>query len=93
MEVYLNDNEERSRGPNLMDYELARSQGFLQRFNPIPAYYDHLRKLIDFDLIADNPQRLAIDSMYGSGRGVIKGILQGRGIIDTKLCSPSRVGI
>jgi phosphomannomutase len=62
-----------------MDYELARSQGFLQRFNPIPAYYDHLRKLIDFDLIADNPQRLAVDSMYGSGRGVIKGILQGTG--------------
>jgi len=79
VEVYLNDNEERGRGPNLMDYERATSQGLIQRFNPIPSYYEHLRKLIDFDVIANNPQRLVVDSMYGSGRGVIKGILQGTG--------------
>lgn len=79
VEVYLNDNEQRGRGPNLMDYEQARSQGLIQRFNPIPAYYDHLRKLIDFNVIAENAQRLVVDSMYGSGRGTIKGILQGTG--------------
>ncbi len=79
VEVYLNDNEAQARGPNLMDYELARTSGLIQRFNPIPAYYDHLRKLINFDVIADNPQRIVIDSMYGSGRGVIRGILQGTG--------------
>ncbi len=79
VEVYLNDNEERGRGPNLMDYDQAKQQGLIQRFNPIPEYYDHLRTLIDFDVIADNPQRLVVDSMYGSGRGVIKGILQGTG--------------
>jgi alpha-D-glucose phosphate-specific phosphoglucomutase len=79
VEVYLNDNEERGRGPNLMDYQQARDRGLIQRFNPIPAYYDHLRTLIDFDVIAETPQRVAIDSMYGSGRGVIRGILQGTG--------------
>lgn len=79
VEVYLNDNEERSRGPNLMDYEKARRLGLIKRINPIPAYYDHLRTLIDFDAIAENPQQLVVDSMYGSGRGVIKGILQGTG--------------
>lgn len=79
VEVYLNDNEERARGPNLMDYDQARRLGLIQRFNPLPAYFEHLRKLIDFDAIADNPQRLVVDSMYGSGRGVIKGILQGTG--------------
>jgi alpha-D-glucose phosphate-specific phosphoglucomutase len=79
VEVYLNDNEAQARGPNLMDYELAKSSGLIQRFNPIPAYYDHLRKLIDFDVIAENPQRIVVDSMYGSGRGVIRGILQGTG--------------
>jgi phosphomannomutase len=79
VEVYLNDNEERSRGPNLMDYDQARTLGLIQRFNPLLAYYEHLRKLIDFDAIAENPQRLVVDSMYGSGRGVIKGILQGTG--------------
>jgi len=79
VEIYLNDNEVRGRGPNLMDYEKARDSDLLQRFNPIPSYYEHLRSLIDFDVIAENPQRFVVDSMYGSGRGVIKGILKGTG--------------
>jgi len=79
VEVYLNDNEERARGPNQMDYEQARQTGLIQKFNPLIAYYEHLRKLVDFDAIADHPQRVVVDSMYGSGRGVIKGILQGTG--------------
>ena len=79
VEVYLNDNEVRGRGPNLMEYDKARENNLIKRFNPIPAYYDHLRALIDFDVIADIPQRVVVDSMYGSGRGVIKGILQGTG--------------
>lgn len=79
VEVYINDNEERARGPNLMDFDQARVQGLIQRFNPIPAYYEHLRTLINTDVIAENPQRFVVDSMYGSGRGVIKGFLQGTG--------------
>lgn len=79
VEVYLNDNEEQGRGPNLIDYEKAKADGLIKRFNPIPDYYQHLRKLIDFNVIADNPQYLVVDSMYGSGRGVIKGILEGTG--------------
>jgi alpha-D-glucose phosphate-specific phosphoglucomutase len=79
VEVYLNDNEARGRGPNQMDFERARQAGLIQRLNPLPAYYEHLRSLINFDLIAENPQRVVVDSMYGSGRGVIKGVLQGTG--------------
>jgi phosphomannomutase len=79
VEIYLNDNEEQGRGPNLMDMEQARQEGRIQRFNPVLAYGEHLRKLINFDLIAENPQRVVVDSMYGSGRGVIKGLLQGTG--------------
>jgi phosphomannomutase len=79
VEIYLNDNEEQGRGPNLMEFEHARQEGLIQRFNPTPSYYDHVRKLIDFDIIADHPMRVVVDSMYGSGRGMIKGILQGCG--------------
>jgi phosphomannomutase len=79
VEVYLNDNEERARGPNLLDFEMARQMGLIEKFNPIPDYYEHLRKLIDFAAIAENPVNLVVDSMYGSGRGAIKGILQGTG--------------
>jgi phosphomannomutase len=79
VEVYINDNEQRARGPNLMEYEKAREMGLIQRFNPLPAYFNHLRTLIDTDVIADEPQRVVVDSMYGSGRGVIKAFLQGTG--------------
>jgi len=79
VEVYINDNEARARGPNLMDFHRARDLGLIRKFNPLPAYYEHLRTLIDSDLIADEPQRFVVDSMYGSGRGVIKGFLQGTG--------------
>lgn len=79
VEVYLNDNEQRARGPNLMDYDKAVSAGLIKRINPMPAYFEHLRTLVNFDVIANNPQRLVVDSMYGSGRGAIKSILQGTG--------------
>ncbi len=79
VEVYLNDNEAQARGPNLMDFDQAREAGLIRRFNPIPAYSEHIRKLIDFDAIAENPQYIVVDSMYGSGRGVIRSILQGTG--------------
>jgi len=79
VEIYLNDNEEKARGPNLMDIDQAISEKRILRFNPIVAYDDHLRTLIDFDAIAANPQHVVVDSMFGSGRGVIRGILQGTG--------------
>lgn len=80
VEVYLNDNENQGRGPNLIDYEKGRQLNIIQRINPIPAYYEHLRRLIDFNAISEAELRIVIDSMYGSGRGVIQGILQGTGV-------------
>jgi len=85
VEVYLNDNEERGRGPNLMDWDVAREMKLIEKFNPLPAYYEHLRKLIDFDTIAENPPRVVVDSMHGAGRGVIKAILQGTGCEVTEI--------
>jgi alpha-D-glucose phosphate-specific phosphoglucomutase len=79
VEVYINDNEEQARGPNLMDYNQAKDAGLIQKFNPLPAYFDHLRTLINTDVIAENPQHFVVDSMYGSGRGVIRSFLQGTG--------------
>lgn len=79
VEVFLNDNEERGRGPNLMDFDQAREAGLIQRFNPLIGYAEKARQLIDLDVIADNPQRVVVDSMYGSGQGVIRSILQGTG--------------
>lgn len=79
VEIYITDNEHQARGPNLMDFKKAREAGLIQKFNPLPAYFDHLRTLINTDIIADNPQRFVADAMYGAGRGVIKSFLQGTG--------------
>jgi phosphomannomutase len=79
VEVYLNDNEQRARGPNLMDFERAKEMNLINRFNPIVAYSEHMRRLINMDAIANAKLRIVVDSMYGSGRGVIRGILQGTG--------------
>jgi phosphomannomutase len=68
-----------------MDTERARELGLIQRFNPLPAYYEHLRTLIDFDAIAEHPPKIVVDSMHGSGRGVVKGILMGTGCEVTEI--------
>jgi phosphomannomutase len=79
VEIYLNDNQERGRGPNLMEWDLAVEKGLIISFNPVPDYYQHLRTLINFNAIAANPPRVVVDSMHGSARGMIKGILTGTG--------------
>jgi len=85
VEIYLNDNQERGRGPNLMEWDQAVDNGLIINFNPIPDYYQHIRTLIDFDLIALNPPQVVVDSMHGSGRGMIKGILTGTGCEVTEI--------
>jgi phosphomannomutase len=79
VEMFLADNEARAHGPNLMDFDKAVSAGLIKRFDPTPAFAGHLCTLIDFNIIAKNPQRLVADSMHGSGRGVFKALLQGTG--------------
>jgi phosphomannomutase len=79
VEIYITDNEHQARGPNLMDYQKAREANLIQKFNPLPAYFDHLRTLINTDIISEKPQRFVVDAMYGAGRGVIKSFLQGTG--------------
>jgi alpha-D-glucose phosphate-specific phosphoglucomutase len=92
VEVYISDNEQRARGPNLMDYQQARQANLIQKFNPLPAYLDHLHTLINTDLIVDNPQRFVVDSMHGAGRGVIKAFLQGSGCDITEVRSDMNPG-
>ncbi len=45
-----------------------------------PAYIEAITRFADLDLIARAKFRFAVDSMYGSGRGVLTKIFQDRGI-------------
>ncbi|HEY1013595.1 MAG TPA: phosphoglucomutase/phosphomannomutase family protein [Herpetosiphonaceae bacterium] len=55
--------------------------GDVVRFDPLPAYLQHLRTLIDFAAIANSGLRVAVDPMYGAGRGYIARWLRELGVM------------
>jgi alpha-D-glucose phosphate-specific phosphoglucomutase len=75
VEHYLVEAEAQARGPNIMDYQQALDQGLIRRFDPLWAYYSHLGRLVDLDIISGGELRVVADAMYGSGRGCISGML------------------
>jgi len=75
VEAHLLRNQEMARGPNVMDYQMALNQELIIRFDPAWAYYEHLGKLVDLDVISDGELRLVTDAMYGSGRKCIADML------------------
>jgi len=80
VEVHLRDNEQRARGPNLIDFDDAVKSGLIEKFNPAPAYFTHLRTLVDLDAIAAVSPRVIHDAMHGAGRSYIKNLLGGMGV-------------
>lgn len=79
VEAHLRNNEERARGPNLIDMEFGLNQGLIEKFNPARDYYAHLRELVDLDVICSANLQPIHDAMYGSARRYIKGLLGGVG--------------
>ena len=75
VEGYLARNQERARWPNVMDYQTALDQNLIQRFDPAWAYYEHLGKLVDLDVVSTSELRVVADAMYGSGRKCISDML------------------
>jgi alpha-D-glucose phosphate-specific phosphoglucomutase len=75
VESFLERNQERMHGPNLIDFDLALEEGRIRKFDPAWAYYEHLATLIDLDVISNGEMRIVADPMYGSGRGAFKEIL------------------
>jgi alpha-D-glucose phosphate-specific phosphoglucomutase len=71
VEHYLEQAEAEARGPNIMDYERALDQDLIRRFDPVWAYYEHLGRLVDLDVLSSGELRVVADAMYGSGRGCI----------------------
>jgi alpha-D-glucose phosphate-specific phosphoglucomutase len=67
------------RDPLRMELEEAQAGGLVHRFDPFPAYADHLRRLIDFDVIGQAGLSVVVDAMYGTGRGYLSGLLSAAG--------------
>ncbi len=70
VEQLLDRNLAWAHGPNLMDFQEAKRQDLIHKFDPSWAYYEHLSTLVDLDCISAGELRLVADGMYGSGRGV-----------------------
>ncbi len=67
----LRQNLEANKEPILLDLETAIRQERVIKFDPSWAYYEHLSKLVDLDIISSGELRVVADGMFGSGRGVI----------------------
>lgn len=61
--------------------DVVPQRGEVVRFDPLPAYLNHLRTLVDFAAIANGKLRVAVDPMYGAGRGYIARWLRDLGVM------------
>ncbi len=55
----------------------AEAQGLLVRFDPAPAYIEHLKELIDLQPIRDAGLKIVVDCMWGNGAGWFTRLLSG----------------
>ncbi|MBI5017672.1 MAG: phosphoglucomutase/phosphomannomutase family protein [Deltaproteobacteria bacterium] len=58
-----------------LPFEDALAQGLVTVHDPRPAYLDRLRELVDFDAIRAAGLRLALDPLFGTGRGYLDTLL------------------
>lgn len=55
----------------------AEAKGLLKRFDPAPAYIDHINKLIDVEPIRQAGLKVVVDCMWGNGTGWFPAFLSG----------------
>jgi alpha-D-glucose phosphate-specific phosphoglucomutase len=79
VEARLQQNEQEGRKPLILDFDDAQAQGLIQRFDPRPAYRDHLATLVDFETIRRGQLRVVVDAMYGAGRAYLAEFLRDAG--------------
>lgn len=65
--------------PRILAYDDALSNGSITRKNFLPLYFEHIRTLVDLDLIGAGEWRAVVDPMYGAGRGYLRSILTAAG--------------
>ena len=60
-----------------MAFDDACRQGLVEEFDPKPAYYAQLAKLLDLGSVRDAGLRIVADPIFGAGRGIFKEVLAG----------------
>jgi alpha-D-glucose phosphate-specific phosphoglucomutase len=85
IERRIQANDAAGKVPQRLDLEQAINQGLAQRFNPLPAYENHLRTLVNFDTIRRANVNVVVDAMYGAGRVYLRRLLEDAGCRVTEL--------
>jgi phosphomannomutase len=60
-----------------LPYQEGESQGLIKKFDPAPAYINHLKDLIDLAPIINAPLNVIVDAMWGNGAGWFTRLLSG----------------
>jgi phosphomannomutase len=60
-----------------IDYAQAEKDGLIVKFDPAPAYIEHIQKLIDLQPIKDAGLTVMVDTMWGNGAGWFPRFLSG----------------
>jgi len=66
-------------------YSEAELQGLVRKFDPAPAYINHLKDLIDLTPIINAPLNVVVDAMWGNGAGWFTRLLSGGKIRVTEI--------
>jgi len=66
-----------TEGVQRLTLEKAEEKGLLIRFDPAPAYIEHLKNLIDLEPIKDAGIKILVDPMWGNGAGWFSRLLGG----------------
>jgi alpha-D-glucose phosphate-specific phosphoglucomutase len=59
--------------------EMGEAYPGVTRFDPMPTYLEHVRTLVNLEAIHSAGLRVAVDPMFGAGRGYIAGLLREAG--------------
>ena len=79
VEHRIRANEAQGRAPRLISFQEGEKAGRIIRFDPFPAYRDHVRQLVNFERIASGWPHIIVDPMHGAGRGYFARLLEEAG--------------
>jgi phosphomannomutase len=68
---------ETAEGIQRMSLAEAEAQGLVLRFDPAPAYIEHIQKLIDLEPIKEAGLKVLVEPMWGNGAGWFTRLLEG----------------
>ena len=76
VEKRIEENDALGNPPRRMELSAAVDQGLVTWFDPLPAYRDHVRTLVDFNAIRSARLSVVVDAMYGAGRVYLRRLLE-----------------